>query len=98
MPYSIVEPDQFLSDGIFLEGIFLDKIEKFNWAQYRQKQVLVRGCSSAIFPPWAFMHITGKLAPLAKSIRYGNEHDNIVVFRANSEKQEVERRSKVLKK
>jgi len=97
MAYSIIDPEHFLSDGVFFEGQFLEKAEKFDWEQYRNKQVLVRGCNSAIIPPWAFMYISGKLAVLAKSVRYGNEHDNIVVYRADNEK-EVKLPSRALKK
>ncbi len=98
MAYSIIDPEHFLSDGVFLERNFLEKAEKFDWEQYRNKQVLVRGCNSAIIPPWAFMYISGKLAPLAKTVRFGNEHDNIVVYRASSENKEVRPHSKALKK
>jgi hypothetical protein len=28
------------------------------------------------------MYLTGRLAGVAKSVRFGNEHDNIVVYRA----------------
>ena len=98
MAYSIFELEQFLSDGFFLEENFLEKAAKFDWVQYHNKQVLVRGCNSAIIPPWAFMYISGKLAPLAKTIRFGNEHDNIVVYRASSSNKEVEPNAKALKK
>ena len=98
MAYSTIDPEHFLSDGIFLEANFLEKAEKFDWEQYRGKQVLVRGCNSAIIPPWAFMFISGKLAHLAKTIRFGNEHDNIVVYRASDENKEVKPNSNALKK
>jgi hypothetical protein len=83
MAFSIVDPEQFLSEGVFREEKFLEKADSFDWAQFKSKQVLVRGCSSAIFPPWAFMYLTGKLAVSARTVRFGNEHDNIVVFRAD---------------
>ncbi len=98
MTYSIIDPEHFLSDGVFFEEKFLEKAEKFDWEQYRNKQVLVRGCNSAIIPPWAFMYISGKLAARAKTVRYGNEHDNIVVYRASDDHKEVKLHSKALKK
>lgn len=85
MPFSIVDPEQFLSDGIFREEGFLKKADGYNWDELKDKQVLVRGCSSTVIPPWAFMYITGKLTGVAKSVRFGNEHDNIVVYRKNNE-------------
>lgn len=98
MTYSTLDPEHFLSDGVFLEGNFLEKADSFDWEQFRAKQVLVRGCSSAIIPPWAFMFITGKLSALAKTVRYGNEHDNIVVYRASGSGQEAVQRVKAVKK
>ncbi|MGH8015701.1 MAG: DUF2480 family protein [Candidatus Zixiibacteriota bacterium] len=98
MAYSIIDPEHFLSDGVFRESEFLEKSQKHDWALYKNKQVLVRGCSSAIFPPWAFMYLTGKLAASAKTVRYGNEHDNVVVFRADEKNKDVNRDAKVLKK
>lgn len=89
MAYSIINPENFLSNGVFLEAIFLEKADGYDWEECRDKQVLVRGCNSAIIPPWAFMYLTGKLAPIARSVRFGNEHDNIVVFRINKDDQHV---------
>jgi hypothetical protein len=77
----VVEPEQFLNNGIFSEDTFLQKAGEYDWGRYQGKKVLVRGCQSTIIPPWVYMYITGKLAGIARSVRYGNEHDNIVVFR-----------------
>ena len=81
MPFSVLDPEDLLENGVFKEAAFLEKADKFDWLQFENKQVLVRGCSSALIPPWAFMLITGKLAHLAKNVRFGNEHVNLVVFR-----------------
>ena len=81
MAFDIVDPTDFLDNGLFLEQKFLAKADEHDWAGYRDKKVLVRGCQSAIVPPWAYMLITGRLAPFARSVRFGNEHDNMVVFR-----------------
>lgn len=81
MAFEIVDPQQFLDNGAFSEDVFLKKANENDWAQFRGKKVLVRGCQSTIIPPWVYMFITGKLAPIAQSVRFGNEHDNIVVYR-----------------
>lgn len=82
MTYEIIDPAEFLKDGIFSEDYFLQKASDYNWSRFHGKKVLVRGCSSAIIPPWVYMYITGRLAAGAGTVRFGNEHDNIVVFRA----------------
>ena len=86
MTYEVIDPEEFLVDGTLRQDEFLSRAAEYDWSRFEGKKVLVRGCSSAIIPPWVFMIIAGKLAPLAKSVRFGNEHDNIVVLRAEKEK------------
>jgi len=81
MSLAILNPEDLLENSIFKEDAFIETVEKFDFSQYKDKNMLIRGCSSAIVPPWAFMLLTGKLTSIAKTIRFGNEHDNIVVFR-----------------
>lgn len=81
MNYEIVDPKEFISGGMFREDEFLSLANAYDWPRYQGKMVLVRGCST-IVPPWIYMLITAKLSPFAKSIRYGNEHDNVVVYRS----------------
>ena len=79
--YRVVEPAQFLRSPMFRQDEFLDGLGVHDWEQYRGKKVLVRGCGDLVTPPWAFMAITARLVAVAGSVRYGNEHDNIVVYR-----------------
>ncbi len=81
MGFTIIDPSAFLADGLFREDDFLARLDEHAWDQYRDRQVLVRGCGDVIFPPWAFMAITARLVGLARSVRYGNEHDNVTVYR-----------------
>lgn len=81
MVYEVLDPADFLADGAFFQDQFIEKTNAHDWSQYARRPVLIRGCSTTI-PPWAYMLLTGKLVGLAKSVRYGNEHDNIVVFRS----------------
>lgn len=81
MAFEILDPNELLKDGLFFEDAFIAAVENVNWDSYTGKKVLVRGCTSSIIPPWAFMLLTGKLSEKAQSIRFGNEHDHVVVFR-----------------
>ena len=81
MKFVIVDPASFLEQSLFREDTFVSKVKEHNWDQYRDCKVLVRGCNSTVIPPWAFMLITAHLTGTAKSVRYGNEHDNITVYR-----------------
>lgn len=83
--FEIIDPTEFLRDGVLRQDEFLSTVETYDWQRFQGKKVLVRGCSSAIIPPWVFMIITGRLARVARSVRFGNEHDHIVVVRAERE-------------
>lgn len=84
MSPKIVDPGDFTTDGLFREDQFLESVKNHDWKQYSGHNILIRGCSITI-PPWAYMFLTAKIMPLARSIRYGNEHDNIVVFRSKKD-------------
>jgi hypothetical protein len=81
MTHRIIELEQFLVRGVFRQDDFLSGLEQHDFDQYTDTHVLVRGCDSAIIPPWAFMVLTARLVPLARTVRFGNEHDNVVIFR-----------------
>jgi len=81
MTFKILDPNDLLENGIFKEDAFVETTDKFDWTQFSGKKVLIRGCTSSIIPPWAYMLLTGKLTSIAQSIRFGNEHDHIVVYR-----------------
>ena len=81
MALNIIDPSDFLPDGIFRQDAFISNVDRFDFGALKEKRVLVRGCQSTVIPPWAFMYLTGKLVPYAKTVLFGNEHDNVVVFR-----------------
>jgi hypothetical protein len=82
MTFEILDPKAFMTDGVLFEDAFLAAAGSYDWEQFRGKKVLVRGCGSTVIPPWVFMYITARLVGVAQSIRYGNEHDHIVVARS----------------
>ena len=89
MVYEVIDPADFLANGAFFQDHFIEQTNTHDWSKYAGRPVLVRGCSTTI-PPWAYMLLTGKLVGIAKSVRYGNEHDNIVVYRTARERDEKE--------
>ena len=82
MAFDIVDPEEFLNDGLFSQDSFLERVAQHDWNAHRDKQVLIKGCTSGVIPPWAFMILTGKLAGVARTVRFGNEHDHILVYRS----------------
>ena len=39
--------DDFLSDGMLKENDFREKIKAVDWSIYKNKKVMIKGCSSA---------------------------------------------------
>lgn len=81
MNFEILDPIELLENNIFSEASFKDNTARYDWSRFKDKKVLVRGCTSTIIPPWAFMMIGARLTEVAQSIRFGNEHDNVTVYR-----------------
>ena len=75
----IVEPRDFLTGGAFREKEFREAVQKYDWSKYRDKPVLIQGCSSITLPTWVFLVLTAQLVPLAKSISYGEIKNPIPV-------------------
>ena len=65
--------DQFLTDGIIKETEFRILVEKFNWERFKNKKVLIKGCSEAPIPTWAYLIITAKLTKYTAQIYYGEK-------------------------
>ena len=85
MIFEALDPQLFTDNGMFAEDDFVRRAAAYDWSRFEDKNVLVRGCGGAPVPPWAFMLLTARLVGLARSVRYGNEHDHIVVYRAPRE-------------
>jgi hypothetical protein len=84
MACTVIDITRFLDREVFRQEDFLDRLAAHDFSQYQASHVLLSGCNSTIIPPWAFMALTARLVPVANSIRFGNDHDNIVIFRKTS--------------
>jgi hypothetical protein len=67
----IVDPKDFIPGGLFREKNFREAVDQFDWSQFQGKAVLVQGCESVTLPTWAFLILTARLVPVAKSVSYG---------------------------
>tara|TARA_B100000963_G_C22577571_1_gene649231 strand:- start:725 stop:1234 length:510 start_codon:yes stop_codon:yes gene_type:complete len=63
------------------EKIFEDKINEIDFDQYKDKSVIVKGCSNDKTPILAYHLITTKLANKAKSVMYGEACSAVPVFK-----------------
>ena len=63
------------------EKIFDDYISSINYTKFKDKSIIIKGCSSDIIPLSAYHKITIKLKPFARSIMYGEACSAVPVFK-----------------
>ncbi len=63
------------------ELIFEDYISTLNFSKYKDKSVIIKGCSSKIIPLSAYHKITIKLKPFVKSVMYGEACSAVPIFK-----------------
>ena len=78
--------DDFLVDGAIREKNFRKKIDNIDWHQYKNKRVLIRGCSEAIVPTWAYLMITSNLAKYVSRIYFGELRSAVKIYVNNQSK------------
>lgn len=64
-----------------LNTLFVKKLAQFNGEEYLDKRVVVKGCGDTPIPETAFLEITNKLRPFAKSIMYGEPCSTVPVYK-----------------
>ena len=73
--------DDFLADGIIKENDFRDKIDSIDWTVYKDKRVMIKGCTSSPVPTWSYLIITAQLAMHASEILYGEPCSAVKIFK-----------------
>lgn len=63
------------------QQILKKKIEQYDWEVYRDKFVLLKGCSKMEVPAGAYIEATKKLIPIAGKLMYGEACSNVPVYR-----------------
>jgi len=78
--YEVIDIEKFCGEGIFREKSFRDQIKEFNWNQFSEKEVLVKGCGNIPVPTWAYMLVATRASSKAKKVFYGEVAKPILVF------------------
>ena len=47
--------DDFLDEGILKEKSFREKVKSTDWNQYKNKRVLIKGCTDIPVPTWPIL-------------------------------------------
>ena len=73
--------DDFLTDGIIKEKDFREIVSFTDWSQFENKRVIIKGCSEATIPTWAYLIITANLSKYAKRIYFGEPCSAIDIYK-----------------
>ena len=73
--------DDFLDEGIIREKSFRDKVDNMDLDKFHGKKVIIKGCSKATVPTWAYLIITANLTKYAKRIYFGEPCSAIDIFK-----------------
>ena len=60
---------------------FLRALDQLDTEQYRDKRMVIKGCSDHPVPPAAYLEITRRLQPIAKSIMFGEPCSTVPVYK-----------------
>lgn len=63
------------------QQIFLEKINAIDMDAFTDKRVVVKGCGDVPIGEFAYMAVTKKLRPVAKSIMYGEPCSTVPIFK-----------------
>lgn len=61
--------------------LFIKNIARINGEDYADKRVVIKGCGDQPVPEAAYVEITTKLRPFAKSIMYGEPCSTVPIFK-----------------
>ena len=65
----------------FYKHIFQKALDEVDAAQYADQRVVIKGCSDHPVPPSAYVELTRKLQPYAKSIMFGEPCSTVPIFK-----------------
>lgn len=69
------------SEQQLINTILLQNLEAVNGSDYTDQRVVVKGCGDVSIPEAAYVAITNKLRPFAKSIMYGEPCSTVPIFK-----------------
>jgi hypothetical protein len=61
--------------------IFRKKLDQVEWSRYKDRFVLLKGCSKMDVPADVYMYATKKLLPHVRKLMYGEACSNVPVYR-----------------
>lgn len=71
----------FGNEKTLIEKIITQNVHTINADEYIDKRVVVKGCGEVAIPEAAYVAITNKLRPVAKSIMYGEPCSTVPIYK-----------------
>ena len=65
----------------FYKMTFLQALADLDGADYTDKRIVIKGCSDKPVPPAAYVALTNKLRPYAKTIMYGEPCSTVPIYK-----------------
>ncbi|MBM3442091.1 MAG: DUF2480 family protein [Bacteroidetes bacterium] len=61
--------------------LLLEEIAAYDFSAFTDQRVVVKGCGDRETPAFAFMEVTTRLAPIVKSLMYGEPCSTVPIFK-----------------
>ena len=71
----------FGSQDELIKQVLLKNIRQIDVSEFADKRVVVKGCGELPIGEYAYMEVTQKLRPVAKSIMYGEPCSTVPIFK-----------------
>ena len=71
----------FGNEATTINSVILKNLSHLNAEEYTDKRVVVKGCGDIQIPETAYLEITNKLRPFAKSIMYGEPCSTVPIYK-----------------
>ncbi|UPT68947.1 MAG: DUF2480 family protein [Sphingobacteriales bacterium JAD_PAG50586_3] len=68
-------------------ALYFESLAKLDYDEFKDKRIIVKGCSKYDVPAAAYVEITNRLRPIAKSIMYGEACSTVPVYKAKGVKE-----------
>jgi hypothetical protein len=68
-----------------IKNIMVERISAMDDAPLREKRIVIKGCGDLPIPAEAYLELTARLRPIAKSIMYGEPCSTVPVFKKKEE-------------
>ena len=62
-------------------ALFQEAISKVNFEEFTDKPVVIKGCGNLPVPTFAYVELTEKLMPFAKTIMYGEPCSTVPIYK-----------------